>query len=123
MARHSLILRRRARTRLLKRSQQKTKKQSTTVEGFALPVMLLVCAFFFSGWSYLFTINARAVQGQTVRDLERKISQLERDNTQLRITYAELTSLYGIENAQEDLKLVNVQDAQFVEEEGPLALK
>ena len=123
MSRKSLIMRRKTRKPVLQRVHKQKTKTHTTLAGFAFPVLLLVCAFFFSGWSYLFTINARAVQGQSVRDLERQIADLNRDNTQLRIHYAELTSLYGIEDAQEDLSLTAVSDAQFVEEDGPLALK
>jgi hypothetical protein len=58
-----------------------------------------------------------------MRTLEKEMSKLKQENAELKIAEADLRSLYRIESAEEDLHMQKVENAVYLEERGPVALK
>lgn len=91
-----------------------------SVHIMMLGVLLVI---FVIGGGYLYSVNQSAVQGYHMRTLEKEISKLKQDNANLKISEADLRSLYRIETAEGDLKMEKVDTAIYLEERGPVALK
>jgi len=72
---------------------------------------------------YLFQVNELANNGYEIRDLENRIQALEKDNKNMQIKEVELTSMYSIEKATENLGLVNSGAASYVAMSGTVAMK
>jgi hypothetical protein len=53
----------------------------------------------------LYSINRSAVQGYHMRSLEKEIDKLKQENAELKITEADLKSLYRIEASEEALSM------------------
>lgn len=94
---------------------------SGSVQMMALGILT---ALFVAGGCYLYSVNRSAVQGYHMRSLEKEINQLKEANTKLKITEADLRSLYKLEESKEGLQM-EVLDANviYIEERGPVALK
>lgn len=74
-------------------------------------------AFFviFSGAFYLFQVNDLAVKGYDIRDLENRISELDKENKQMQIREMELRSMYVIEKSAQEFNLVSPVNVSYLE--------
>lgn len=80
-------------------------------------VVILTAAF------YIFQVNYIATQGFEIKKIENKIQDAERENKKLKIKEIELKSMYNIEKATQEFKLVSPDDISYVEIDGPVAMK
>lgn len=88
------------------------------LSGSAHIVMLsTLLVIFVVGGGYLYSVNRSAVQGYHMRTLEKEIDKLKQDNANLRISEADLRSLYRIETAEGDLHMQKVDTAIYLEEQ------
>ena len=110
----------------------KKKKFENDLSGSAHVLMLsILMIVFVIGGGYLYSVNRNAVQGYHMRTLEKEIDTLKQDNTNLKITEADLRSLYRIETAEEDLHMQKVDTVVYLEDHSavspnagrPVALK
>jgi hypothetical protein len=100
------------------------KKFQQGLSGSAHILMLgTLMVTFVIGGGYLYSVNQSAGQGYHMRTLEKEIDILKQDNANLKVTEADLRSLYRIETAEEDLHMEKVENAIYLEERGPVALK
>jgi Tfp pilus assembly protein PilN len=90
---------------------------------FTLGVLLII---FMAGGGYLYSVNRSAVQGYSMRALEKEIDKLKQENAELKITEADLRSLYRIEASEEALAMQKPDTVIYLEEREsvrPVALK
>lgn len=87
---------------------------------FTLGVLLVI---FMAGGGYLYSVNRSAVQGYSMRALEKEIDKLKQENAEFKITEADLRSLYRIEASEEALAMQKPETVIYLEERGPVALK
>jgi hypothetical protein len=87
------------------------------------PIFLLVGLVLLLSFSYLYQVNDLATKGFEVRELEKKIQDLEKDSKKMQIREVELRSMYNIEKFTKDLDLVSPENITYVEMDGPLAMK
>jgi len=76
-----------------------------------------------SGILYIYSINSSAVKGYQMKQVEKQISDLEKENDKLKIREAELKSLYHVEEATKDLNMAEMKNVSYVEQTSPVALK
>lgn len=86
---------------------------------FLLAIALIV---FVAGGCYLYSVNRTAVQGYHMRALEQGIGKLKQENAELKITEADLRSLYRIEASEEARSMQKLENIIYLEERGPVAL-
>ncbi|MEI9966846.1 MAG: hypothetical protein WDN67_04430 [Candidatus Moraniibacteriota bacterium] len=95
-----------------------------SLEGSAQTFFLLVLfTLFLSAGLYLFSVNQTAVQGYRIRELEKEISTLHDRNAELRITEADLRSLYRIQSSQESLQMTKIESIKYLESNHSVALR
>lgn len=99
-------------------SHNDSKGLSGSVHMLTLSVLMVVFAI---GGGYLYSVNGSAVQGYHLRTLEKEINQLKQDNAELKITEADLRSLYRIETAEETLRMQKIDTAIYLEEQSPVS--
>ncbi|OGI14906.1 MAG: hypothetical protein A3E38_02710 [Candidatus Moranbacteria bacterium RIFCSPHIGHO2_12_FULL_54_9] len=95
-------------------------KLSGATHIWMLGILLIVFA---SGGGYLYSVNQSAVQGYHMRTLEKEIDRLKQENAELKISEADLRSLYRIEAAGEALNMQKLDAVIYLEEHGPVALR
>lgn len=83
---------------------------------------VLMVAFVIGG-GYLYSVNRSAVQGYHLRILENEIGKLKQENAELKISEADLRSLYRIEASGEELHMQKLDTIKYLEERGPVALR
>ena len=81
-----------------------------------ITILGILMIAFITGGGYLYTVNRSAVQGYHMRTLEKEINILKQDNENLRISEADLRSLYRIETVKEDLHMQKVEAPIFLED-------
>ncbi|MFZ2299767.1 MAG: hypothetical protein WAW00_01360 [Candidatus Moraniibacteriota bacterium] len=86
-------------------------------------ILLVLLVVFVAGGGYLYSVNRSAVQGYHMRTLEKEIDRLKQDNAELKITEADLRSLYRIEASGEALGMEKLDAVIYLEERGPVALR
>jgi len=91
--------------------------------GLAGAGSLMIFFVIFSCACYLFQVNDLAVKGYVIRDLEKKISQLEKENKQMQIREMELRSMYVIEKSAENFNLVSPVNVTYLEVGNTVALR
>ena len=104
------------------------KKQSKSDAGklagsVHIHMLSIVLVLFAAGGCYLYFVNRSAVQGYHLRTLEKEIETLKQENTELKISEADLRSLYRIEASAEALNMQKLESVIYLEERGPVALK
>lgn len=98
------------------------KQPQIGLAGSAHTCMLsIVLVLFVAGGCYLYSVNQSAVQGYHLRTLEKEISRLEQDNAELKISEADMRSLYRIEGSEEALRMHPLESAIYLEEREPAA--
>lgn len=86
--------------------QEVGEKKSSWLEGSSQVMLLLGAALFFVlGGMYIFAVNERAVYGYDMRTLEKEITQLKKDNAELRLREAEGRSLTKVEMGSATLRM------------------
>jgi cell division protein FtsL len=107
--------------------QQKTKRKINTgeknIKGFINSTVLIVALLFVCGSVYLYSINSSAVKGYQVRQVEKEILDLKKQNEDLKIKEAELKSLYHVEESSKSMNMENLKNISYIEEAGPVAMK
>ncbi|OGI18114.1 MAG: hypothetical protein A3J06_01765 [Candidatus Moranbacteria bacterium RIFCSPLOWO2_02_FULL_48_19] len=88
-----------------------------------MPLLGVLLAIFVIGGGYLYSVNRSAVMGYHLRTLEKEISALKQENAELKISEADLRSLYRIEASGEELHMQKLDTITYLEERGPVALK
>lgn len=91
---------------------------SGSVHMFVMGVLLVV---FVAGGGFLYSVNQTAVQGYQLRVLEKKIDSLKQENAELKITEADLRSLYRIEASPEALFMQKFDNIIYLEEQSLLS--
>ncbi|MFA5047738.1 MAG: hypothetical protein WC516_01715 [Patescibacteria group bacterium] len=76
----------------------------------AIVVVLVVVA----GAAYLIQTNITATEGYKIKDLEKKVAQLQTENAKLNLTYAQLQSMDNLIKKSATLKLVPVGKVEIV---------
>jgi len=109
-------------------SQRKNfRKKDTALGGARISLVSLgfifLAAIFLSGIFYLYQVNSLATQGFEIKDIEKNIQAIEKENKQLQIKEIELRSMNNIEKATEELNLVNSSNVTYIEVAGPVAMK
>lgn len=91
--------------------------------GLAGAGFLMIFFVIFMSAFYLFQVNNLAIKGYEVKDLENKISDLKKNNKEMRIREMELRSMYAIETAAKDFNLLDSNNATYLEIDGPIAIR
>ncbi|MEI6587622.1 MAG: hypothetical protein WCO05_01595 [Candidatus Moraniibacteriota bacterium] len=99
-----------------------SKKGSVKI-GLASMGFLVVFFVVFSCAYYLFQVNDLAVKGYDIRELENKISELEKENKQMQIREMELRSMYVIEKSAQDFNLVSPANVTYLEVNNTVAIR
>lgn len=107
--------------------QQNTKRKTNTkkksIKGFINSGVLVFALLLVSGGIYLYSINSSAVKGYQVRQVEKEIQELKKENDNLRIKEAELKSLYRIEESSKNLNMEDLKNVSYIEQTGNVAMK
>ena len=98
--------------------QQPTEKRKA---GFISPVFIVVAFALISGLFYLYSINQSAIKGFQIRQVEKEISAIKKDNERLKIKEAQLKSLYHIEQSTKDLDMSDLKDVNYIDESAAVA--
>ena len=112
--------------RHIKMTASVTKRQPSRIElagAVHIHMLVIVLVLFAAGGCYLYSVNRSAVQGYHLRTLEKEIDTLKQENTELKISEADLRSLYRIEASAEALDMQQLETVIYLEERGPVALK
>jgi len=91
--------------------------------GLAAGVSLMVVAVLICGALYLYQVNDIATKGYEIREMEKKIQDLDREGKKLQIKEVELKSMYNIEKSMENSNLVTSSEVTYVEIKSPVAMK
>jgi len=83
----------------------------------------LIAGLVFSGAVYLSQVNGIAIKGFEVRDVEKKIQILEKENQKLKIQEVELASMNTIEKSMDSLNLVGPANVSYIEINSPMAMR
>lgn len=89
--------------------------------GFVNPVVSLCIFGICSGLFYLYSINQSAIKGVEIRDIEKQISEMRRQEEVLTIREAELKSLYHIESAAANLNMAAVDQVRYIDDAAAVA--
>lgn len=85
--------------------------------------MMLGALLVVAGILYIYSINSSAVKGYQIKQVEKEISDLQKENEKLKIQEAELKSLYHVEEASKQLNMGEMKNISYIEETSPVALK
>jgi hypothetical protein len=104
----------------------KTEKNTTIKDairpGFVSPWFVIVFCVVFSA-IYLYFINSSATKGYQMKQIEKEITDLQKESEQLKIKEAELKSLYRIEEGSKNLNMGETTQVSFIEEKSPVAMR
>lgn len=101
----------------------KTKTEKKSIKGSINSTVLIVALLLVSGAVYLYSINSSAAKGYQIRQVEKDIQNLKKENEDLKIKEAELKSLYRIEESSKNLNMGDLKNISYIEETGPVAMK
>jgi spore maturation protein CgeB len=109
----------------IKRKIQKQAQPKTAFKlknaGFINPVLIVAACAVFFGFLYLYSINQTATKGIEIHNAEKQVAQVENENESLKIKEAQLESLYQIQDASQNLNMVNVDHSDYVEQNPSVA--
>jgi len=83
-------------------------------------LVVLICA---AGVFYIFEVNDVATRGFKIKELEKRVQELEDSNAKLKIREAELRSMYNIEEKTKDLNMVAPGNISYMALPGNVAMK
>lgn len=104
-------------------TKRKTNIEKKDIKGFASSSVLIVALLVVSTGIYLYSINGSAVRGYQMKQVEKEIQNLKKENEDLKIKEAELKSLYRIEESSKNLNMESLKNVSYIEETGPVAMK
>ncbi|HFC76874.1 MAG TPA: hypothetical protein ENJ27_01450 [Candidatus Moranbacteria bacterium] len=82
--------------------------------GFTKIKFLIITIAIASCAGYLCIINIGAVKGYEIRKVENKIAELKKENKQLQIEEAELSSFYNIKKEVGSLNMVEAKEIVYI---------
>lgn len=88
--------------------------------GMLSIVLIVATAFLFV--MYVWQVNASSTAGFAMRDIEREITQLERENDRLNVRIAELQSVESVSRRLRMLGLQPVRDITYIVSNSTIAL-
>gem|GEM_PF-1926891 len=100
------------------RSTPLTAGRSELAGSVHMPLLSVLLVIFVIGGGYLYSVNQSAVMGYHLRTLEKEISTLKQENAELKISEADLRSLYRIEASGEELHMQKLDTITYLEERG-----
>lgn len=95
------------------------KKSGFIQKGFLVIIAALLC----SAGNYLFSINQNAVHGYRIRTLEKEIATLDKEQSQLQVSEAEVRSLDRTKEAGARMGMERATEVVSVERLGTVAMK
>ncbi|MFA5777387.1 MAG: hypothetical protein WC906_03035 [Parcubacteria group bacterium] len=104
-------------------AKRKTNTEKTNIKGFANSTFLIVALLAISAGAYLYSINSSASKGYQMRQVEKEMQSLKKDNENFKIKEAELKSLYHIEESSKNLNMEGLKNISYIQETGPVAMK
>lgn len=84
---------------------------------------LVLVSTAFTGFFYLYQVNDLATKGFEIREIEKRIENLEEERKKLKIKETELKSMYNLEREVKEMNLTNCTSISYIEEKSPLAMK
>jgi cell division protein FtsL len=102
----------------LRASKKGSVRFSLVGAGFLMTFFVVLSVAF-----YLFQVNDLAVKGYDIRELENKISELEKANKQMQIREMELRSMYVIEKSAKEFNLVSPVNVSYLEVNNTVAIR
>lgn len=81
-------------------------------QAMALGVLLTL---FLSAGGYLYSVNRNATQGYHLRALEKEIAKLSEENTELKISEADMRSFYRINESKDELQMEKAESLKYLE--------
>ena len=102
-----------------KRVAANNRKNGFIQKGF----LVIIALFLFSAGNYLFSVNQNAVHGYRIRALEKEITVLKKESSQLRVSEAEARSLERMKDAGARMGMERATDVISVEREEVVAMK
>ncbi|MDP3957542.1 MAG: LapA family protein [bacterium] len=103
-------------------SRQEKRFRSELAGSVHMPLLSVLLIIFVIGGGYLYFVNRSAVMGYHLRTLEKEISALKQENAELKISEADLRSLYRIEASGEELHMQKLDTITYLEERESSAL-
>lgn len=122
MTKRALVVRRGSCCDWRPKIKRKTNNKKWEVVGFMNPVFVVIVAVVMAGVFYLYVTNGGASKGVEMRIVEKEITNLKNSSERLRIREAELKSLYRVEEASKNLNMTTLQNVDYVEDNGHVAL-
>ena len=104
-------------------TKRKTNIEEKNIKGFVNSGFLVFVLLIIAAAIYLYSINGSAVKGYQIRQAEKELLELKKENANLKIKEAELKSLYHIEESSKDLNMGNLKSVSYIQETGPVAMK
>jgi hypothetical protein len=104
------------------KTNSNTNKKEIFKLGFISP-WFVVAAFVLFSSAYLYFINSSATKGYQVRQVEKEITDLKKEEEHLKIKEAELKSLYHIEETSKNMNLAETLQVSYISEKSPMAMK
>jgi len=104
-------------------AKRKTNTENKSIKGFINSTVLIVALIIFSAGIYLYSINSSAAKGYQMKQVEKEINILKKENENLKIKEAELKSLYYIEESSKSLNMEDLKNVSYIQETGPVAMK
>lgn len=65
-------------------------------------------------FGYLFSVNALAIKGFEIKELQKEITSLEKEHNDLKFEVAKLQSIDDLENSSENFGLIKISQAQYI---------
>lgn len=81
---------------------------------FVVILVTLICC---AGVMYVFQVNKLATMGYEIKQQEKEIDELVKNNKQLELEAAQLKSIYNLEDHKESLKMEKPQEVSVIEVE------
>lgn len=105
-------------------SARKKVVPSTGLKGSSQALIMgVLLTLFVSAGSYLYSVNRNATQGYHLRALEKEIAKLSEENTELKISEADMRSFYRINASKDELQMEKAESLKYLEAKDTVALR
>ncbi len=85
--------------------------------------MGVLLTLFLSAGGYLYSVNRNATQGYHLRALEKEIAKLSEENTELKISEADMRSFYRINESKDELQMEKAEAVKYLETKDTVAFR
>lgn len=96
--------------------------RASVANGFSSLGVFLFIGVVLTSVLYLFSMNEAAIQGDALYAMEKDIAVLTRENEQLVVQEAQLTSLENVERVVQERGMREITDATYIEKDHRIAL-